>query len=159
MGVFDKCCFCVTLRVGCIHLAVSRILPSFCFFIAFHIGLINGGPELKVINISNIITVVACISLIVGVIEYNSIAMLVYLILEMIQIVLAGVAIVWWFIVLSTALLGPNTSNEDKVAVAIDTAIGIALVIGFLVSIYLLLCAYSFYKKIKQGQIGPQSRV
>ena len=36
--------------------------------------------------------------------------------------------------------------------------IGIGYLLGCCVHIYFWLCVYSFYKKVKEGEIGPHSR-
>ena len=80
----NKCCCCVDLRTGAIVIAILQLIGGAgCF------GM--GASEWQ--NIMNgVVGLLAGVCLLVGAINYHQTATLVYLVLDMIAIVLVGVA-------------------------------------------------------------------
>lgn len=160
--MLDKCCFCVDLRVGCIILGVLEILSS-CSFFAVRDGEVMeehdkyfGEAKKYAVFTANSVAIIACVSLIYGAIKYNWIATWVYLVFETSKIILTGVAVVWYSVD-ETKITSEGGSN-GTILISIR-AIGISLIIRFLLSIYYWLCAFSLYKKIKKGEDEQLSKV
>ena len=156
MGVFNRCCCCVDLRVGCIILAIWGILSSSCSFATSATEL--DVPAIKVTYAYSAIGIIACASLLFGAISYNPTATLVYLVLQLPKMILNGVAVILWFIVSGDE---SQITIDDKVVKIKDhEIIGIAIyvMVIFLPSIYFWLCVNSFYRKLKNDEIGPHFR-
>ena len=156
-----KCCCCLDLRTGAIVIAVLGIVGS----------LVTPAFDTRWMVISEIILgLLVSFCLLFGAIKENEIAVLIYLILNMLQII-SEFAVGIFLLVAGTAL--KVASQDDGVTVANTTsvhqddgstvesgAIGIAATIGGLyiilwacVDIYFFICVHSFYRKIKDGKI------
>ena len=152
----NKCCCCVDLRTGAIVIAILQLIGGAgCF------GM--GASEWQ--NILNgVVGLLAGVCLLVGAINYHQTATLVYLVLDMIAIVLVGVAMA--VIIIGGATVTASASGypdlqDNQGAQDVVTAFGaifitiFAIVYGLiaLFYIYFWVCVFSFYKGLKSGEI------
>ena len=162
--VFQKCCCCIELRAGAIALAILQVFGSFIDLAA--IGQ-DGRTWLHVTN--TVFGLAAGILLLGAAIKRNLTATLVYLVLDMINILFGVVCAIIMFVAaaqFSTSKddvhaleelsrdFGMQLTNED-----LDTLqstcnmAGVGLVILAVISLYFWICIYSFYKNLKSGNI------
>ena len=149
MGL-NKCCCCVSLRAGCIILAVVGIIVNFGFFGFADSRCPNGqcSDDFYVITVGNIIGIIGCACLLFGSIKYNRIGVLVYLVVEIIQIFLYFANAVMIFIAYAYAL----NSLENTLLAGY-----ICVLVVLLLSVFFCTCVFSFFQKI--GDSLPNSRV
>ena len=129
--VFNQCCCCVDLRTGAIVIAVLDILNGFGNFSQGATGIVSG-----------IALLVAGALPLYGAIKYHQMAVLVYLILEVIGIIL--------LLIMAILVFVAGAQYGDIGAVAI---IGVVIFIVAALHFYFWLCVYSFYKGLKSGSI------
>ena len=152
----NKCCCCVDLRTGAIVIAILQLIGGAgCF------GM--GASEWQ--NIMNgVVGLLAGVCLLVGAINYHQTATLVYLVLDMIAIVLAGVAMAVIIIggaTFTASVSGNPDFQDNQGAQDVVTAFGaifitiFAIVYGLiaLFYIYFWVCVFSFYKGLKSREI------
>ena len=151
-----KCCCCVDLRTGAIVMAILQLISG--------AGTFGMGAEWQNI-LSGLVAIVAGVCLLFGAIKYHQMATLVYLVLDMISIVLVGVAMIVFATAGTVATVTVSDhpdlqGNEDlQGVVQVGGAIAIVLVmipfgiIAFFY-IYFWVCAFSFYKGLKTGEIA-----
>ena len=149
MGVFDKCCCCIDLRVGCIVLAIWGMLSSSGAFI--YAAKATDDSQAGVFITDGILGLIAYGTLLYGAVKYNSIATLVFLVLQMIGMILGVTVIILAFVAAGDAL-------SDPIVKQVATIMGVSLIFSSALSIYFWLCIYSFYQKVKKGEIGPDSK-
>ena len=144
----SKCCCCVDLRTGAIVMAILEIIGGF--------GLIGKSTEWP--DILNVVVAIgAGVCLLFGAIKYHQLATRVYLVLQMIAIVLLGVAMLMAIILATAAAAAVSGNhgvqgNEGGVAMVIATAVMIYGIVASL-HIYFWLCVFSFYKGLTTGEI------
>ena len=142
-----KCCCCVDLRTGAIVMAILEIIGG--------LGLFGKGvsaglwPDI----LNGVVVTGAGACLLFGAIKYHQLATRVYLVLQMIAIVLLGVAMLMAIIWATAAASAVSErhglqGNEGGVATAV-------MIYGIFASlhIYFWLCVFSFYKGLKTGEI------
>ena len=160
MGL-NKCCCCVSLRAGCIILAVVGIIVNCGFFgLAGQCGTNGCGNDFYVITVGNVIGIIGCVCLLFGSINYNRIGVLVYLVVEIITIILYFANAMMTFAAYAqydnaTKLIPksaiPNTGKNTILAS------GISVLLVVLLSVYFWICVLSFFRKI--GDNSFSSRV
>ena len=150
--VLNKCCCCVPLRTGAIIIAALTAIGGFASFsqgvqwfsiIAAILGLVSGG------------------FLMFGAIKNHKIGTLLFLIVEMAQIVF-GFAIVIYFITLADLFVyqacqksgGCDPQTRDMVTYAFYAGVGICAMV-YALGIYFWLCVYSFYQSLKEAVSNP----
>ena len=136
--VFNKCCCCVDLRSGCIIIGILQILGGlgnfrFLDWITIITGIVNIGSG-------------AC--LLFGTIKYNQVGILINLICTVIATVLGFVVAILFFIGASASI------NEDSDDFLFGIIVGVIFLVVVAVQIYLWLCIFSFYMKLKCGDIA-----
>ena len=149
MCELKKCCCCVDLRTGAIVMAILEIIGGLGMFAGDEVAI--GGA---------VVTVGAGLCLLFGAIKYHKLATLVYLVLQMIAIVLSGVAMIM-VIVAATAVTatvsGSSHVHSNEVGAAGGVLLGVmASFYGIFASlnIYFWVCVFSFYKGLKTGKIA-----
>ena len=153
-----KCCCCVDLKTGAIVIAVLGIVGSFVN-LAFSTNWTMIGEIILMLVVS--------FCLLFGAIKENEIAVLIYLILNMLQIIsefAVGILLVVGSAIVSqddgSTVANSTSLHQDDGSTVESKAIGIAGTIGGLyiilwacLDIYFFICLHSFYKKIKDGKI------
>ena len=148
MCQLKKCCCCVDLRTGAIVMAVLEIIGG--------LGMFAGGLWQDIL--SAVVTIGAGVCLLFGAIKYHQLATLVYLVLQMIAIVLSGVAMIM-VIIAATAITATGNSGVQGNAVGGTSVIVLASVLAAFygiftsLNIYFWVCVFSFYKGLKTGKI------
>ena len=152
----SKCCCCVDLRTGAIVMAILEIIGGF--------GLIGKSTEWP--DILNVVVAIgAGVCLLFGAIKYHQMATLVYLVLQMIEIVLIGVAMLVGIIAGTAVTVAvsdhPDLQGNQDVQGAVQVGGAIVVVLTMipfgiiaLFYIYFWVCAFSFYKGLKTGEIA-----
>ena len=149
MRFFNKVCFCISLDKGCIWIAVLGIGLSGIVL------LIQRDPE-QIIGF--ILSVLASFFLLLGILKQIKPAIIIYLILEMAQVIELLISTI---ITLVALLINQNfvcdcDSHECEEDVAFCKMIGTILVsVGcadIVVSIYLWLCVLSFARKMSSDE-------
>ena len=156
-----KCCCCVGLRTGAIVIAVLGIVGS--------LGLL--AFETDWITIAGVIfDLLVYFCLLFGAIKVNKIAVLIYLILDVIEIILTfAEGIVF---VVGGSLLNVVSQDDGSTVDTFDKAqqvqnfqyendkkyykniiVGVCIILGACLEIYFFICIQSFYRKIKDGKI------
>ena len=161
----DKFCCCVDLRKGVMMIAIMGIIASCGFFGSNqkHIG----SEAYKVLVSGNVIGLMGNISLLFGAFKPNKIAIIVYLVLEPIQMVLYFAFSIMMF-VLYKDIKDPkgkkknvnfgasgNSINIDVFADAWVTLVLVQGIVGLLIVliwIYYWLCAFSLFIKVKREE-------
>ena len=145
MYQLKKCCCCVDLRTGAILMAIVEIIGGLGMFGKSQLGWHD------VLN--NVFAIGAGVCLLFGAIKYHQLGTRVYLVLQMIAIVLLGVAMLMAIIWATAAASAVSErhglqGNEGGVATAV-------MIYGIFASlhIYFWLCVFSFYKGLKTGEI------
>merc|ERR1712018_55064 len=135
--VFNNCCCCIELRTGCIIIGVLQILG----------GLGNFKPPLEWFTILlAIVSIISGCCLLFGSIKYNPIGILINLIFTAITSLFCLIVAIMIFYAVATY----HTSREEFIGYMI--AGGVYLV-ALAINVYLWLCVFSFYKKLKSGDI------
>jgi len=146
----QKCCCCVDLRTGAIVMAVLEIIGG--------LGMFGLGSEWEYI-LNALVAIGTGVCLLFGAIKYDQTATLVYLILQMISIVLICVISALLFIAANASV------SESSGLVPIDAALwpfnAVAFVCCIVASIYIYfwVCAFSFYKGLKAGEITSPANI
>jgi len=144
-----KCCCCVDLRTGAIVIAVLGIVGSL-------------GNLALVINWITIIEVIlgllVSFCLLFGAIKENKIAVLIYLILQMIEIILMFAVGIFYLVRGSewkVASQDAVTQHDKNLYGAVGTEFiigGVCVILWACLQIYFFICIHSFYKKIEDGR-------
>ena len=103
------------------------------------------GSEVSVIISGNVIGCIACCCLLYGAIKNNWIAVLVYLVVDMLKMVLYVISGI-----LSFTYIGPVALLNG-----IFITHGIVLIAIALVPLYFWICVFSFFKKLREVQVDP----
>ena len=141
-----KCCCCVDLRTGAILIAVLGIVGSL------------GSLALKTdwITITEVILgVLVYFCLLYGAIKINTIAVLIFLILDVIQIILVFAEGILFLV--GGSLLNVVSQGEAVGIAAI--IIGVCIILWACLQIYFFICIHSFYKKIIKGKTTSSATV
>ena len=139
--VFNKCCCCIDLRTGCIIIGILQII---------------GGPGnlSQSVNWASIIgaiaSVIAGACLLFGSIKYNPIGVLINLVSTAISSLFLLILAILVFVLLGYSDAALRQVGLNKTTVA---ALGVAYLLVFAFNIYIWLCVWSFYKKLKSGDI------
>ena len=151
-----KCCCCVDLRTGAIVMAILQLIGG--------AGMFGMGAEWQNI-LSALVGVGAGVCLLFGAIKYHQMATLVYLVLQMVEIVLIGVAMLVGIIAGTAVTVAvsdhPDLQGNQDVQGAVQVGGAIVVVLTMipfgiiaLFYIYFWVCAFSFYKGLKTGEIA-----
>ena len=151
-----KCCCCLDLRTGAIVIAVLGIVGSFG----------NLAFSTYWMMIGEIIwRLVVSFCLLFGAIKVNEIAVLIYLILNMLQII-SEFAVGIFLLVAGTALKVASqdavTQHDKNLYGTAGTAAiigGVCVILWACFQIYFFICIHSFYKKIIKGKITSSATV
>ena len=157
MYQLKKCCCCVDLRTGAILMAIVEIIGGLGMFGKSQLGWHD------VLN--NVFAIGAGVCLLFGAIKYHQMATLVYLVLQMIEIVLIGVAMLVGIIAGTAVTVAvsdhPDLQGNQDVQGAVQVGGAIVVVLTMipfgiiaLFYIYFWVCAFSFYKGLKTGEIA-----
>ena len=136
--VFNKCCCCVDLRSGCIIIGILQIFG----------GLGNFRFLDWITIITGIVNIASGACLLFGSIKYNQIGILINLICTAVATVLGFVVAILFFIGASASI------NEESDDFLIDIIVGGIFLAAVVVEIYLWLCIFSFYLKLKSRSIA-----
>ena len=146
--MLKKCCCCIDLRAGCIIIAILGIIASSGWF-AYNSKDDNG--SYYVVVSGSVLGLIGNICLLFGAIMTNKIAVAVYLALELIHLVLSFVFSILLFVAAGLGA-GSSTSTVSNAASSTFLVAGIMALIILLISIYLWLCVFSFFLKIKREE-------
>jgi len=145
-----KCCCCLDLRTGAIVIAVLGIVGSFVN-LAFSTNWTMIGEIILMLVVS--------FCLLFGAIKVNEIAVLIYLILNILQII-SEFAVGIFFLVAGSAWKVVSQVHQDDGSTVTTEALGIAAIFGGVyiilwacLDIYFFICVHSFYREIKDGKI------
>ena len=148
-----KCCCCLDLRTGAIVIAVLGIVGSFG----------NLAFSTYWMMIGEIIwRLVVSFCLLFGAIKVNEIAVLIYLILNILQII-SEFAVGIFFLVAGSAWKVVSQVHQDDGSTVTTEALGILealwifggvyIILLACLDIYFFICVHSFYREIKDGKI------
>ena len=115
--------------------------------------------------LSGLVAIVAGVCLLFGAIKYHQMATLVYLVFQMISIALVGVAMIVFATVGTAVTVGvsdhPDLQGNQDLQGAVQVGGAIVTVLGLIpfgimlfFYIYFWVCAFSFYKGLKTGEIA-----
>ena len=152
-----KCCCCLSLRTGCIVIAILTLAYSFTWYIFGSRGTRIGFKEVRIgygcIVPINLWGLVEGTCLLIGVFLNNATLVLVHFILAIIGTV--GTLIL---VIVNSALANysPGTQTQEEqvgagLVVVIWASIITFIVIACLVRIYFIVVAWFFYKELKTG--------
>ena len=145
--MFKLCCCCVDLRKGCIIIAILGIIVN-CGY--FGTDLPSSSKEYKLLISGNVIGLIGNLSLLFGAFKSNKIAISLYLVLELIQMVLY-----FAFSIMMFVLYNKVNKTTGSIGISIGTLIlveGIFGLLTVLVWIYLWLCVFSLFLKLKREE-------
>ena len=140
---FRHFCCCLDLRDGAIAIAVLEMLIGLGSFGSFA----NGFNWIAILIF--LPNVASGISLLYGAIKHNSTAVLVNLILSLLGVV--------FLIVMSLLALIPGASMtlvEQRGAQIIMIVLGSIYLLITLIQIYFWICVYSYFRKLKSGNLS-----
>ena len=144
-----KCCCCLSLRTGCIVIAILTIAYSFTWYIFGSRGTRIGYGYIVPINLWGL---AEGICLLIGVFLNNATLVLVHFILAIIGTVGTLILMIVNMVLWNTVNTGTPTEQVDAGIVVMIWAIFISvLVIAYLVKIYFVVVAWFFYKELKAG--------
>ena len=141
--ILEKCCFCLDLRKGAIVIAT------------FHMVLALGQifTMLRIVYTAigvMIFGLIAGAVLLYGAIKYNTVAIIIHMVLALIEIVfLLATAILIFVSVAAWNLNG----RELHWLHTLSLVIGGVISLWAIIEIYFLVCVCSFYQQLKSGMI------
>ena len=138
-----KFCCCIELRLGCIVWAVLGLISNVVCGIAM--AKDKDHSNVYFIISANVIGSIACFCLLFGAIKNNWIAVLVYLVVDMLKMVLYVISGI-----ISFTYIGPVALWNG-----IFITNGIVLIAIALVPLYFWICVFSFFKKLREVQVDP----
>ena len=142
--VLEKCCFCLDLRKGAIVIAI--------FHMVLALGQIFTMLRIVVTAIGVVIFgLVAGAVLLYGAIKYNTVAIIIHLVLALIEIVFLLATAIMIFVGVA-AWLNLN-GGELHWLHTLSLVIGGLISLWAIIEIYFLVCVCSFYQQLKSGMI------
>lgn len=134
--LLEKCCFCVDLRNGAIVIATLHMVTGMGHFVTI---LINW------LGIADIILgLIAGAVLLYGAIKYNTVAIIIHLVLALLEIVFLLATAITSFVIYDV--------GQDLVS-TLSLVSGGLIFLWAIIEIYFLVCVYSFYQQLKSGMI------
>jgi len=140
--MFKSCCCCVDLRKGCISIAIFGIISN-CGFFGAKIDSASDG--FKVLISGQVIGLIGSLILLFGAFKSNKIAVSLNLVLELIHMVLYFAFSIMMFVAYNKI----NKTGGSILASPYLVA-GIVGLLNVLIFIYLWLCVFSLYLKLKR---------
>ena len=137
----DKFCCCIELRIGCIIWAIVDLISNFCLF-----STVNISPDIYVITSGNVIGTISCCCLLYGAVKNNWIAVLVYLVLDMLKIV--------FYLICAVYML--DSAGAAGAPADFLISVGVVITISVLIFLYFWSCVFSFFKKLQEGSAEPK---
>ena len=140
----NKCCCCIDLQTGCIVLAIIGFIINFGLFGLADTHCGGGGCSYAfyVVALGNVTGIIGCVCLLFGAIKKISIAVEVYLGVEIIRIILYFANVI---MILKRYVEYPDMSDTYKNTVL---ASGICVLLVMLTSLYFWICVFSFFQKL-----------
>lgn len=134
--ILEKCCFCVDLRNGAIVIATLHMVVGMGHFVTMFINYLG---------IADIILgLIAGAVLLYGAIKYNTLAIIIHLVLALLEIVFLLATAITSFVFYDV--------GEDLLQ-TLALVSGSLIFLWAIIEIYFLVCVCSFYKQLKSGKI------
>ena len=139
----EKCCFCVDLRNGAIVIGTLHMVAALGQLVTTAIAWIN------IVDV--ILGLIAGAVLLYGAIKYNTVAIIIHLVLALIEIVFLLATAIMIFVGVA-AWLNLN-GGELHWLLTLSLVIGGLISLWAIIEIYFLVCVCSFYQQLKSGMI------
>ena len=142
----NSCCFCLELKVGCIVIGVVGIILSI-----IGVALVAYWESILVLILSFIANGCLVVAAIwqAGTIQVRSILLIVYIIFEIINVVIAFIGAILFFVA-----VGATSSNFDSYSTALIATAGVIYVIQVALAIYFIIVVVSYLQELKSGGGG-----
>ena len=141
--VLEKCCFCVDLRNGAIVIATLHMVAA--------LGQLGTTAISWITIVDVLLGLIAGAVLLYGAIKYNTVAIIIHLVLALIEIVFLLATAIMIF-VRAAAWLNLN-GGELHWLHTLSLVIGGVISLWAIIEIYFLVCVCSFYQQLKSGMI------
>ena len=141
--VLEKCCFCVDLRNGAIVIGTLHMVAA--------LGQLGTTAIAWITIVDVILGLIAGAVLLYGAIKYNTVAIIIHLVLALIEIVFLLATAIMIFVGVA-AWLNLN-GGELHWLHTLSLVIGGLISLWAIIEIYFLVCVCSFYQQLKSGMI------
>ena len=134
--VLEKCCFCIDLRNGAIVIAILHMVAA--------LGQLGTTAISWITIVDVLLGLIAGAVLLYGAIKYNTVAIIIHLVLALLEIVfLLATAI--------TSFVAYDVGEDSFHTLALVS--GGLIFVWAIIEIYFLVCVCSFYQQLKSGMI------
>ena len=141
--VLEKCCFCVDLRNGAIVIGTLHMVAA--------LGQLFTTAIAWITIVDVLLGLIAGAVLLYGAIKYNTVAIIIHLVLALIEIVFLLATAIMIFVGVA-AWLNLN-GGELHWFPTLSLVIGGVISLWAIIEIYFLVCVCSFYQQLKSGMI------